>query len=349
MKKLKQLAKLVRYYILISTTSAGSGHPTSSLSAVELMVSLMFSGIYHYNLDDPEYPNNDRLIFSKGHASPLLYSLYAAAGKVTEEKLLTLRKFTSSLEGHPTASFRYTELATGSLGQGLAMGVGMALNAKRFDKLPYRTYVLLGDSEMAEGSQWESLELAAYYQLNNLIGIIDVNRLGQRGETMYGYDLDAYQEKVVAFGWEAIVIDGHNIPEIINAYQRSLEVTDKPVMIIAKTVKGKGVSFVENKNGWHGKTLNQEQLEQALEELGEVDKDIVGDIDPPQALQPEVIEPVAVADIDYALGEKIATRKAFGNALVRLFPKYPRIVSLDAEVSNSTYAQLLKDKYPEHF
>lgn len=347
--RLKELARLVRYYILTSTTSAGSGHPTSSLSAVELMVALMFSGIYRYSLDDPEYPNNDRLIFSKGHAAPLLYSLYAAAGKVSEEKMLTLRKFTSNLEGHPTAAFPYTELATGSLGQGLAMGVGMALNAKNFDKLPYRTYVLLGDSEMAEGSQWESIELASYYHLDNLVGIIDVNRLGQRGETMYGHDLSAYQKKLSAFGWETILVDGHNISEIISAYETSLETIDKPTMIIAKTIKGKGVSFIEDINGWHGKALNQGELERALAALGAVNKSLTGNISPPRELKPKAISPKTAANVSYEIGEKIATRKAYGNALVRLFPKYPKIIALDAEVSNSTYSELLKDKYPDHF
>ena len=193
MNNLEQLAKLIRYYSLVMSTEAGSGHPTSSLSAADLMTGLLFGGTFRYDLDDPGNPNNDRLIFSKGHASPLFYSLWAAAGKVTEQELMTFRKFGSPLEGHPTRAFRYTEAATGSLGQGLSIGVGMALNAKYLDKLPYRTYVLLGDSEMAEGSQWEAMEIAAYYKLDNLIGIIDVNRLGQRGETMYGHDLSVYK------------------------------------------------------------------------------------------------------------------------------------------------------------
>ncbi|MGA7145339.1 MAG: 1-deoxy-D-xylulose-5-phosphate synthase N-terminal domain-containing protein, partial [Desulfobacterales bacterium] len=184
--ELKKLSTLIRYYILTATTHAGSGHPTSSLSATELMCGLFFGGIFRYDLDQPDHPNNDRLIFSKGHASPLYYALWAAAGKLSEDDLMTYRQFGSPLEGHPTVSFPYTDAATGSLGQGLSIGVGMALNAKYLDKLPYRTYVLLGDSEMAEGSQWEAMEIGAYYKLNNLIGILDVNRLGQRGETMYG-------------------------------------------------------------------------------------------------------------------------------------------------------------------
>src|ERR1700690_2415529 len=188
----EKLARLIRYFSLVSTTEAGSGHPTSSLSGADLMTGLLFGGFFRFDLDQPEHSNNDRLIFSKGHASPLFYALWTAAGKVSEQELMTLRKFGSPLEGHPTMNFRYTEASTGSLGQGLSIGLGMALNAKYIDRLPYRTYVLLGDSEMSEGSQWEAMEIAAYYKLDNLVGVIDVNRLGQRGETMYGHDLMSY-------------------------------------------------------------------------------------------------------------------------------------------------------------
>ena len=217
MNNLENIAKLIRYYSLVMSTEAGSGHPTSSLSAADLMTGLLFGGTFKYDLDDPGHPNNDRLIFSKGHASPLFYSLWAAAGKVTEQELLSFRKFDSPLEGHPTRAFRYTEAATGSLGQGLSIGAGMALNAKYLDKLPYRTYVLLGDSEMAEGSQWEAMELAAYYKLNNLIGIMDVNRLGQRGETMYGHDLTVYKDAEPAFAWEPFGTDATNRPRFLRA------------------------------------------------------------------------------------------------------------------------------------
>ena len=201
--ELEKIARLIRYYILTTTTRAGSGHPTSALSAVELMTVLLFGDIFRYDPARPDHPNNDRLIFSKGHASPLLYALWATAGELSEDELMTYRKFGSRLEGHPTAAFPHAEAATGSLGQGLSIGMGMALNAG-LDRLPYRTYVLLGDSEMAEGSQWEAIQLAAHYRLNNLIGILDVNRLGQRGETMYGHDLEAYRRRVEAFGWQAV-------------------------------------------------------------------------------------------------------------------------------------------------
>ncbi|MGA9756084.1 MAG: transketolase [Desulfobaccales bacterium] len=344
-----KLAALMRYDILTMTTQAGSGHPTSSLSATELMVGLMFGGSFRYDLDNPKHPNNDRLIFSKGHATPLFYSLWALAGKMTEAELMTYRHFGSPLEGHPTMSFRYTEAATGSLGQGLAIGLGIALNAKYLDQLPYTTYVLLGDSEMAEGSQWETMQLAAHYKLDNLVGVLDVNRLGQRGETMYGHDLMAYENRIAAFGWETILVDGHSFPEVLAAYEQAMLVTDKPVMIIARTIKGKGVSFLEDKNGWHGKTLTQEELAKALPELGPVDKSVRGVVAPPLDLKPATVAPQPAALLAYAPGTSLATRKAYGNALKRLFPQFPHLVSLDAEVSNSTYAEIFEDAYPKQF
>lgn len=348
-EKLRRFAARVRYHILTSTTEAGSGHPTSSLSATELMVGLLFGGIFRYNADHPEHPNNDRLIFSKGHASPLFYSLWAAAGRLTEEDLMTYRKFGSPLEGHPTVAFRYVEAATGSLGQGLSIGIGMALNAKYLDKLPYRTYVLLGDSEMAEGSQWEAIQIATHYQLDNLVGILDVNRLGQRGETMYGHDLKAYERRVSSFGWETISIDGHSFPEILTAYEKALDVSGKPTMIIAKTIKGKGVSFLEDKNGWHGKALKKDELNRALKEFGPLDQSVRGEIAKPEDLKPEERIPREAKKMGYQINQPVATRKAYGNALVRIFPKFPKVVSLDGEVSNSTYAEIFKEAYPEQF
>jgi len=348
---LEKLAKLIRYYILVSTSEAGSGHPTSALSATDLLTALMFGGTFKFEADNPGHPNNDRLLFSKGHASPLLYCLWLAAGKVTEEEIMTYRKFGSPLEGHPTPAFRYVEAATGSLGQGLAIGVGMALNAKYIDKLPYRSYILLGDSEMAEGSQWESIQLAAYYKLDNLVGILDVNRLGQRGETMYGHDLSAYEARISAFGWETILInDGHDLDEILAAYDKIPQVKDKPVMIIARTIKGKGVSAIEDKNGWHGKTLDKVLLDQALEELGSVDKTVRGSIATPEELQPVDRAPGAIAsDISYEIGKSVATRNAYGNGLKRIFPQFPNMVVLDAEVSNSTMAGNFEKDHPERF
>ncbi len=349
MNDLESIAKLIRYYSLVMSTEAGSGHPTSSLSAADLMTGLLFGGTFKYDLDDPRQPNNDRLIFSKGHASPLFYSIWAAAGKVTEKELLSFRKFGSPLEGHPTPAFQYTEAATGSLGQGLSIGAGMALNAKYLDKLPYRTYVLLGDSEMAEGSQWEAMELAAYYKLDNLIGIMDVNRLGQRGETMYGHDLTVYKDRVSAFGWEPIVIDGHHLPQILTAYKQALEARNKPVMIIARTIKGKGVSFIEDKNGWHGKPLKKDELARALEELGPVDKTIRGQIAKPERRRPAVRAEQMVRPPAYTGDRPVSTRHAYGSALVRISPRFPHMVVLDAEVSNSTFSELFKEVHPEQF
>lgn len=348
--KLKKLAALIRYYILIMTTEAGSGHPTSSLSATELMACLFFGGKFRFDVDHPKHPNNDRLIFSKGHASPLLYALWAAAGKLTEEDLMSYRKFGSPLEGHPSIVFPYVETATGSLGQGLSIGVGMALNARYLDKIPYRTYVLLGDSEMAEGSQWESLQIASHYKLDNLVGILDVNRLGQRGETMYGWELQAYEKRISSFGWKTIVLDGHSISEILGAYEEALRATGQPIMLIGKTIKGKGVSFIENKDGWHGKTLNKEECDRALRELGEIDKSIRGEISPPEDLRPKEQTPqITTQKIDYPAGNPVATRKAYGNGLVRIAPRFPNVISLDGEVSNSTCSEIFKESYPDHF
>jgi len=349
MNDLEGLAKLIRYYCLVATTEAGSGHPTSSLSAADLMTGLLFGGAFRFDLNDPRHPNNDRLIFSKGHASPLFYALWAAAGAVTEQELLSLRKFGSPLEGHPTPAFRYTEAATGSLGQGLSVGAGMALNAKFLDKLPYRTYVLLGDSEMAEGSIWEAMEIAAHYQLNNLIAVLDVNRLGQRGETMYGHDLSVYRERAAAFGWETIVIDGHHLPQIMTAFEQATRSSSKPVMIIAKTLKGKGVSFIEDKNGWHGKPLKKDELARALQELGPLDRGLRGSIPLPDKTAPTATKPRMAQPVSYAPARPDSTRHAYGAALERLYPQYPEMVVLDAEVSNSTYAEIFKSNYPDRF
>lgn len=352
MDKLKKLATLIRYLSLLSTTRAGSGHPTSSLSAADLMTVLVFGGIYRFDLKNPLFENNDRLIFSKGHASPLFYSLYAAAGAISVEELMTLRKFGSRLEGHPTMFFPYTEAATGSLGQGLSIGVGMAINAKYLDKLPYNTFVLLGDSEMAEGSVWEAIQSAAYYKLDNLVAVLDVNRLGQRGQTQFGHDIKAYAQRVKSFGWETILIDGHNLSQIKKAFKKALKVKNAPVMVITKTLKGKGVSFLEDKDNWHGKALNEEQLQNALSELGKVNLSMKGNVSSPQRLRPreyKVQKDLKSAPLTYNPGDLVATRKAYGNALVRIFHSHPNLVVLDAEVSNSTYSELFKNAFPERF
>lgn len=348
--QLEKIAALLRHYILTAPTAAGSGHPTSSLSAVELMTVLLFGGFFRYDPEQPRHPNNDRLIFSKGHASPLFYALWVAAGKLPGEELVAeYRKFGSPLEGHPTVTFPYAEAATGSLGQGLSIGVGMALNAKYLDKLPYRTYVLLGDSEMAEGSVWEAMEIAAHYRLDNLVGIVDINGLGQRGETMYGHDVSAYATRAGAFGWETISVDGHSLSEIRDAYTKARTGLERPVMILAKTVKGKGVSFLEGAHGWHGKALSPQECDQALAELGKVDLAVRGELPPPQHLKPEAPRSVPVATFHYPRNQPVATRKAYGNALARLGAANRDIVSLDGEVSNSTMAEIFAKACPDRF
>jgi Transketolase len=262
-ENLKNICQKIRRLILTSTTMAQSGHPTSSLSAVEMMTVLFFGGFFN--------EKNDEVIFSKGHASPLLYSLYAVLGKIDEKKLETLRQFGSILEGHPTPRFPYVKVATGSLGQGLSIGLGMALG-KRLLKNKGRVFVLLGDSEIAEGQVWEAVELSGYYQVKNLIAIVDINRLGQRGQTMLGWDLLSYQKRFESFSWQTFLVDGHNLEEIGNIYREVLlSIEKKPKVILAKTVKGKGVSFLEDKDGWHGKALSKDELEKALEELREND------------------------------------------------------------------------------
>ncbi len=353
MRKLKRLAALIRHHILTSSTAAGSGHLTSSLSATDLMTVLFFGGLpgqgfFKFDVKNPENPNNDRLIFSKGHASPLFYALWAAAGAFDKKELNTFRKFGSRLEGHPSMEFPFTEVPTGSLGQGLSVGLGMGLAAK-LDRLPFKTYVLLGDSEMAEGSVWEAIQVAAFYKLDNLVGILDVNRLGQSRETMYGHRVAAYKKRVSAFGWEVIVIDGHSLPEIKAAFGKAARARGKPVMIIAKTFKGKGVSFIENKEGWHGKVLKHDELLTALPELGPVETSLTGSVAKPRAIRMKREHAHACTSVSYGKDEKVATRKAYGNALVRVHAKYPEMVVLDAEVSNSTYADGFKNAYSERF
>ncbi|MDO9099785.1 MAG: transketolase [Caldisericota bacterium] len=346
---LSALARRVRYDILRMTSEAGSGHPTTSLSATDLMTGLMFGGTFRFDLQDPDNPCNDRLIFSKGHASPLFYALYAAAGVLTEADLLSYRHMGSLLEGHPTPRFPYTEAATGSLGQGLSIGLGMALCAKRLDRLPCVTYVLMGDSETAEGSVWEATQLAAHYELDNLVAIVDVNRLGQRGPTMLGWDLATYEARLAAFGWHTIVLDdGHDLDAIQAAYGEIDHACGRPTVLIARTVKGKGVSFLEDQEGWHGKALNQQEFELAIRELGDVDLEAHGRITPPPSLKAAVWSPSPV-DLGPLTDRPLSTRAAYGRALVELAPSHPDMVVLDAEVSNSTFAATYATAYPERF
>jgi len=345
----KELAAQLRVDSIRCTTAAGSGHPTSSMSAADLMAVLM--GKYlKYDWAKSKAPSNDHLIFSKGHACPLLYSMFKAAGAISDEELLTLRQFGSRLEGHPNPHVTpYVDVATGSLGQGLPIGVGIALDGKYLDKLPFRVWVLLGDSEVAEGSIWEAADKASHYKLNNLIAILDMNRLGQRGETDLGWNSAAYAARARAFGAHAIEINGHDLGAIDNAYAEALAQTDKPTWIIAKTEKGHGVSFLANKDGWHGKALDASQAQEALKELGG-ERHLIVNVAKPEDLSPAVPPAAQVLNLPvYDIGTKEATRKAYGDALVAVGANRPDVVALDGEVSNSTYADEFKKTFPDRF
>ncbi|MCS7093168.1 MAG: transketolase [Patescibacteria group bacterium] len=381
-EKLKKIAKLLRYYILLSTTEAGSGHPTSSLSSVELLATLFFAGFFRQDLKNPKALYNDRFILSKGHASPLLYSLYTVAGVFTKEALLTLRKFGSIFEGHPSPKFPYAEVATGSLGQGLSIGLGMALGIKlRFfghyrpvshffstqpEPLPF-VFVLLGDSELAEGQVWEAISLGGHYQIDNLVAIVDVSRLGQTAETMVGWNLSNYQKKFEAFNWQVYSVrDGHDIEEIYNVYHRLIKENQPwPKVVLAKTIKGKGISFLEDKEGWHGKVLTETQLKETIKQLGDVDFKIKGVIQQPKKILIEAgnkvdektvlvikkLQKLASTSQSPSSKEKnpVATREAFGQSLVDLGLTDKDIVVLDAETANSTYEDLFARRFPNRF
>ncbi len=380
-----QIGRQLRRWILRSTTEAGSGHPTSSFSAVEVMAGLMFGSVqsaqnlfddglrgakkpfFRFDIAHLDNSANDRLIFSKGHASPLYYALWALAGVIDEEELMSLRKFDSVLEGHPTRRFAFTEVPTGSLGQGLSVGVGMALHARDIAHTDGRVFVLLGDSEMAEGQIAEAMQIAAHYKLRNLVAVVDVNRLGQRGETMVGTDVEVYRSRAEAFGWRSLVVNGHDIAQIAEAYGQAIfgELEDvRPVMIIAQTVKGKGVSFLEDVSGWHGRVLSVAELTEALIEIGEVDDDfaqIVADgiqLAKPQGMGEDLPTKKALRrKLDdssnqlenYKIGQMIAPRDAYGRVLAELVSRDEQVVVLDAETSNSTRADFAQKVAPERF
>jgi transketolase len=343
----RELGQQLRVDSVRAAAVPNSGHPTSSMSGADLMAVLLAEHL-HYDFDNPEDPRNDHLVFSKGHASPLLYAMYKAAGAITDEELLTFRVFGSRLEGHPTPVLPWVDVATGSLGQGLPYGVGIALAGKRLDRLPYRTWVLCGDSEIAEGSVWEAFEHAAYEKLDNLTAIIDVNRLGQRGETMHGWDLDSYANRAKAFGWHAIEIDGHDVEAIDHAYAEAAETSGVPTVIVAKTIKGKGVTEVENKDGFHGKALPEP--EKAIEELGGIRNITVEVAKPEIEGEPHVFETSGSVELPaYELGAEVATRKAYGEALKAIGDARGDVVVLDGEVSNSTYAEIFAEAHPDRY
>ncbi|HEY8192671.1 MAG TPA: transketolase [Gaiellaceae bacterium] len=340
----RELGQQLRVDAVRASAKAGSGHPTSSMSAADL-AAVLLAEHFRYDFDNPKSPANDRLIFSKGHASPLVYGLFRAAGVLSEEEFLTYRQFGSRLEGHPTPVLPWVDVATGSLGQGLPIGVGVGIAGKRLDRLPFRVWVICGDSEMAEGSMWEAAEHAAFYELDNLTAIIDVNRLGQRGETMHGWDLSSYSDRLRAFGWHAIEIDGHDVEEIDAAYREAESTTGKPTAIVARTIKGKGYSKVEDQGGWHGKAV----AEEAVEEMGGI-RNIKVDVPKPEAQERHRFDsPGTPVWPTYEIGSKVATRKAYGDALAALGGVDGEVVALDGEVSNSTYAEIFRDAHPERY
>ena len=349
---LKNIATRLRIDSVRSTSEAGSGHPSTCCSAAEIVSALFFSEM-RYDPRDAGNPDNDRFVLSKGHGAPVLYAAWAEAGIIDRDDLLTLRTLDSDLEGHPTPRLPWVDVGTGSLGQGLCAGIGIALNARRIGS-EYRTYVLMGDGETAEGSVWEAAHVAAHQQLDNLCAITDVNALGQAGPTQWQHDMEEYAKKWRAFDWHAVVVDGHDVPAILTALDEARRTKGRPTMILAKTIKGKGISFIEGKNGWHGKPLKKGEEEQRA--LDELQKQFVAEDEP--AARPEVRprrsgaagggegQPGAPS---YKLGDSIATREAFGDALARLGTADARVVALDADVKNSTYTDKFEQRVGERF
>ncbi len=347
---LQTIANRLRVHSLRSTAEAGSGHPTSCLSAAELMSAVFFHAM-RFDPANPAHPNNDRFVLSKGHAAPVLYAALGEAGALPVDELLSLRKMSSDLEGHPTPRIPWVGAATGSLGQGLSVGVGMALNGKRLEKADYRVYVLLGDGEMAEGSIWEAAAFASYYQLDNLIAIVDVNGLGQSQRTMYNHDVEVYAKRFAAFGWDVYTVDGHNLGEVVSALDTARQAKKHPSMIVARTVKGKGVSFLEDREGWHGKPLKKgDELENALREVSSNGKAGPFPVAHPSAsVAAAGATPGAFPSPTYQLGDKVATRFAYGTALAKLGGIDSRVVVLDGDTKNSTFAETFMKAHGERY
>src|SRR5436305_1152817 len=350
-----QLAAQLRVDSIRASTSAGSGHPTSSMSAADVLAVLVARHL-HYDWDQPRAAGNDHLIFSKGHASPLLYSIYKAVGVVSDEELIAdYRRFGSRLQGHPTPVLPWVDVATGSLGQGLPDGVGVALAGKYLDRVPFRVWVLCGDSEMAEGSIWEALDKASHYKLSNLVAIVDVNRLGQRGPTELGWDLGAYASRAHAFGARVLEVDGHDLTAVDEALSAATRPADRPTVILARTIKGRGFSEVEDREGWHGKALPEDMAARAIAEVGgESNRMVRGPLPLPEYENPYVAGSTleaspAFSRPSHALGDKVATRRAYGDAVTALGARDPRVVALDGEVSNSTYADAFAKTHPDRY
>lgn len=354
---LESMAARLRIDSVRATTEAGSGHPTSCASAAEIMAALFFS-VMRYDPANPKNPNNDLFVLSKGHAAPILYAAWAEAGLFPVEHLLTLRRLDSDLEGHPTPELPFVDVATGSLGQGLSVAIGMALNAKRLEQQKQRIYVLLGDGESAEGSVWEAAQVAAAYQLDNLCATVDVNRLGQSQPTLWGHDLEAHRERWEAQGWQALTVDGHNVPELLQAYERFKTTSGRPTVILARTIKGKGFPGIEDKEGYHGRALDRSTAQGVISSL---ERQIKPDTRPWKPKFPAESHPSQPASSpagpdsqptrpNYATrGPAVATRKGFGDALAALASTDSRIVVLDGDVKNSTYTEEFAKVAADHF
>ncbi|MEV4332690.1 transketolase [Streptomyces sp. NPDC049597] len=344
-EQLAELGQQLRVDAVRAADAAGSGHPTSSMSAADIGAVLLANHL-RYDFTRPEHPGNDRLVLSKGHASPLLYALFRAAGAIDEDELLTFRKRDSRLEGHPTPRLPWVDVATGSLGQGLPVGVGMALAGKRLDQIPYRVWVLCGDSEMAEGSVWEAVEHAAYEELDNLTLIVDVNRLGQRGPTRFGWDLDAYARRLEAFGWHTLRIDGHDVAAIDAALTDAAATTGRPTVVLARTHKGHGVAAVQDQEGRHGKPLQDAQ--EAIRELGGI-RDARVEVAAPPEVRVLHRRGGGLTLPVYETGGEVATRTAYGQALAALGSARTDVVALDAEVGDSTRTELFGKEHPGRY
>lgn len=354
---LKNVATRLRIDSLRSTSEAGSGHPTSCCSAADLLAAVFFAEM-RFDPKEPHDPDSDRFVLSKGHAAPILYAAWAEAGAFDRRELLKLREIGSDLEGHPTPRLPFVDVATGSLGQGICAAVGSALNARRI-KSPYRTYVLLGDGESAEGSVWEAADVASMDRLGNLCGITDVNRLGQSRPTMWEHDMAQFERRWTAFGWHAIVIDGHDMPQILDALDEARRTANQPTMILARTIKGKGVSFAADKDGWHGRAFKKgEELDRAIAELeaqfvpvpgGGKEVNLAQQIPKPPSMPRAVVTPKTPAPPSYKSGELVATREAYGTAIAKLGEVDPRIVALDADVKNSTFSDKFEKALPDRF
>ena len=347
---LRQKADRLRIHSIRATTKAGSGHPTSCCSAADIVSTLFFS-VMRFDPHNPRNPDNDRFILSKGHAAPLLYAAWAEVGLFDPQQLLELRTLESDLEGHPTPRLSFVDMATGSLGQGLSVGVGIALNNKYLDKTSARTYVVLGDGESVEGSVWEAADIARQYQLDNLCGIIDINRLGQSDPTMLQHNLTAYQSRWEGFGWHTICVNGHNHSELLKAFAEAVQTNEKPTMILAQTLKGKGIPFAEDHPNWHGKPLNSQQAEEIITLLSQSLPAASSNfsIAPPVTVQraKSAIQPLPAPT--YGAADSVATREAFGDALANLGEVNPLVVGLDADVKNSTYTDKFAKRFPDRF